>query len=223
MNILENPTDAANTMIYLELHGERNFDRLNALIGKFLLTVEQMVASFFEQNQDIARCACHAGCHWCCGFKTSVYPFEVVRMVAYLNETLSADQRKSLLQHIEKMDKRTHNLSSKQRAKLKIFCPLLQNGACIAYPARPMSCRAYLSTDEKACKRAFHSPANGLVDSLPYSVGLYACVKNGIEQGFRAFDIDSQPGELISYLRQGLQISNLSEFWLKGRRVFKTE
>jgi len=223
MNILENPTVATTTMLLLELQKEKNFKALDARIGQFLEHVEQQVATFFEQNPDDARCACHSGCHWCCGFMTLVFPFEIVRIVEYLKGSLTADQRAGLMQRLEKLDKRTCNLSPKQRAKLKVFCPLLQDGVCLAYPVRPMSCRAYLSTDEKACKRAFYYPSNDWVEACVYVVRLYAGVKNGMEQGFAAFAIDSQPGELISYLRQGFQVADLAEVWLKGRRVFKTE
>jgi len=223
MNILENPTVAAKALILLELQKERNFKALDARIGEFLEHVSQLVASFYEQNPSIARYACHSGCHWCCGFKTLVFPFEAVRMIAYLNDTLSADQCASLLQHIEKMDKRTHNLSPKQRVKLKVFCPLLKDGVCIAYPVRPMSCRSYISTDENACKRAFYNPSNDRVDACSYSVGLYACVKTGMEQGFADCNIDSRPGELIAMLCQGFQTPDVTERWIKGRKVFKAE
>jgi len=223
MNTLENPTVAAKTLILLELQKERNFNALNSKIGDFLGTIEQMVVSFYERNPDITRCACHFGCHWCCGFKTLVFPFEIVRIIDFINTSLTMEERNDLIQRVERLDKRTHNLSPKQRVKLKIFCPLLRNGVCLAYPVRPMSCRAYISTDETACKRAFYNPANIRVDGCSYSFGLYARVKDGMEQGFRSFGIDSQPGELISFLRQGFQAADLSESWLKGRRVFKSE
>jgi hypothetical protein len=223
MNILENPTVATTAMILLELQKGRNFKALDARIGEFLEHIEQLVATFFVQNPDDARCACHSGCHWCCGFMTLVFPFEVVRIVEYLNGSLTEGERTSLIQRLEKLDKLTGNLSPKKRAKLKVFCPLLQNGVCIAYPVRPMSCRAYLSTDEKACKRAFYYPSNDWVEACVYVVRLYAGVKEGMAQGFAAFAIDSQPGELISYLRQGFQVADLPEAWLKGRRVFRAE
>ena len=221
MNIAENPTVAASTLILLELQKERNFRELDARIGEFLATIERMVAAFFEQYPSMAPCACHSGCHWCCGFKTLAFPFEIVRIVEYLNANLPADKRAGLIQRIDKTHTLTRTLSPKQRVKLKLFCPLLINGACVAYPVRPMSCRAYLSTDEMACKRGFYNPNNDRVDQSSYALGLYACVKVGFEQGFRAFNIDSQPGELIGMLHQGFQIPDLSPLWLKGRRVFK--
>ena len=223
MNILESPAVAAKTLILLELQKERNFRELDSKIEEFLEHIGQLVATFFEQNPDDARCACHAGCHWCCGFMTLVFPFEAVRIIAYLNGSLTVDQRNSLVLHLEKLDKRTRNLSPKQRAKLKVFCPLLKEGVCIAYPVRPMSCRAYLSTDEKACKRAFYYPSYDYVEACAYVVKLYAGVKEGMEQGFSAFGIDSRPGELISFLRQGLQTPDLSERWVQGRKVFRGE
>lgn len=221
MNILENPTVAAKTMILLALQKDRDFRALDDEIGQFLAHIEQMVVSFYEQNPAIARYACHLGCHWCCGFKTLVYPFEVVRIINFIRGSLTEAEQEELIQRVGKLDKRTHNLSPKQRVKLKIFCPLLRNGVCIVHPVRPMSCRSYLSTDEKACKRAFYYPAGDRLDACSYSVGLYTCVKNGMEQGFVSCNIDSQPGELISFLHQGFQVPDLSEVWLKGRRVFR--
>jgi Fe-S-cluster containining protein len=42
--------------------------------------------------------------------------------------------------------------------KYKAPCPLLENGACSIYDARPMACRIYLSTKFDTCLEFFHHP-----------------------------------------------------------------
>ena len=221
MNIHENSLIQARLLIHLALQEGKDFEKINAGISKLLLDAERAVTLFFEQNPSIPKPACHFGCHWCCGFKTSVFPFEVVRIVSFLQSKLAPDELTDLTERIKKIDKRTRSLSLKKRAKLKIFCPLLVKGECIAYPVRPMSCRAHLSTDEKACNRAFHNTKNNRINLCAYSLELYACIKSGMAQGFSEFGIDSNPLELISSLRHGFQVPDLAKRWMRGDKVFR--
>ncbi|HID31544.1 MAG TPA: hypothetical protein EYP19_16295 [Desulfobacterales bacterium] len=172
MNILENPFMQARLLIHLALQDGRDLKKIDEGISKLLLEVEQDVALFFEQDPSIARPDCHPGCRWCCGFKTSVFPFETVRIVSFLQSRLSPDELTVLTGRVKKIDKRTRGLTLNQRAKLKVFCPLLVKGGCIAYQVRPMSCRAHLSTDEKACKRAFYNYKNNRVNLCAYALEL---------------------------------------------------
>jgi len=91
----------------------RDFEKIEAGIGKLLLDVEQAVTLFFEQNPSMAKPACHSGCHWCCGFKTSAFPFEIVSIVNFLRSRLAPDELTGLIKRIEKSDKRTRSLSLK--------------------------------------------------------------------------------------------------------------
>ncbi len=219
-NIIENPTVAAQTMIILALQVEKNFTALDAVIGDLLGSVEQMVNTMYANHPEITPRTCHAGCHWCCGFKTLVFPFEIVRIVHFLNQTLPSVERDHLLRRIEKINTKTADMSLKQRARLKIFCPLLHNDACLVYPVRPISCRACLSTDEKKCKQAFYYPAKDRVERCSYSLNVYGAIKNGLDLGLSACHIDNQYGELVSFLHQGFQAPNLPAVWLQGRPVF---
>ena len=221
MNIHDNPLNQARFLIPLALQEGRDFKKIDAGISKFLLDIERTVTLFFEENPSVPKPACHHGCHWCCGFKTSAFPFEIVRIVSFLQSRLASDELTGLIRRIEKIDKGTRNLSLKQRAKLKVFCPLLVKGECIAYPVRPMSCRAHLSTDEKACKKAFQNANSNRINLCAYSLEVYGYAKRCIEQGFSEFGIDSHALELISSLRRGFQVPDLSERWIRGDRVFR--
>jgi hypothetical protein len=44
----------------------------------------------------------------------------------------------------------------------KSACPLLEDGACIAYAARPMACRIYLSTSVESCRRFYDDPGDAV-------------------------------------------------------------
>ena len=213
-DLLENPMLKTRLLVHLELGEQRDFKKFDAAMNLLLQNIEKAVSQHFEQNPSFQRPACHSGCHWCCGYccgyKISVFPFEVVRIVTFLQDSLSANEMKKLRDRIEKTSKaRPTHLSPKKRVKLRFFCPLLIERRCIAYPIRPMSCRAHLSTDAMACKRAFYNPDNDRINLCRYALELYTNVKAGLRQGLHDFGIDSQPLELISALRHGFQVPDL--------------
>jgi Fe-S-cluster containining protein len=56
----------------------------------------------------------------------------------------------------------TSQMNEEQVSKYKAPCPLLENGACSVYDARPMACRIYLSTKLETCLEFYHHPENEL-------------------------------------------------------------
>ena len=75
-------------------------------------------------------------------------------------------------------------LSEPELLNAKFPCPLLENGACLAYSARPMACRIYLSSDVKSCLRFFKEP--GDIDSIPALLNLPLRAGKMMNEGFKA-------------------------------------
>jgi hypothetical protein len=75
-------------------------------------------------------------------------------------------------------------LSEKEILNSKFPCPLLENGACSAYPARPMACRIYLSSDVNTCLKFYREPE----DETTYPALLDFPMRAGrmMNEGFKA-------------------------------------
>jgi Fe-S-cluster containining protein len=97
--------------------------------------------------------ACHEGCAWCCYTPVGTVVPEVLRIVAYLRETLSAEQWKSLCERVRLGAEQRKLLGLVQVRRAALPCPLLVDDRCSAYPVRPLTCRGYSSCDAESCKR----------------------------------------------------------------------
>ena len=93
--------------------------------------------------------ACRKGCAHCCCQSVLVYAPEAFRIAALMRErteTLAAMQAAA-----EKWGGATSGPGSPRR----VTCPLLSNGACSIYDARPLNCRAFVAIDVRECISTF--------------------------------------------------------------------
>lgn len=92
--------------------------------------------------------ACRAGCSHCCRHPVGVTFGEALA----LREALAAlprAGREALSEHVSAAAAATAAVPWADLAGLA--CPLLQDGRCSLYAARPLPCRALLSADAEAC------------------------------------------------------------------------
>jgi Fe-S-cluster containining protein len=98
------------------LNNYRNFvDRVSALC-------RNIEKEYFEQI------ACRKGCDTCCRH-ISLFPVEAVNMARALRQLPA--------------EKASHILEKARSASTDGPCPLLEDGACLLYPARPIICRTH--------------------------------------------------------------------------------
>lgn len=99
--------------------------------------------------------ACAKGCHYCCHAKINLNPCEVFALARHIRD-LPDDTRAAILDRLVDADGRTRRLSSRGRWALRLPCPMASaDGACLAYEARPLACRAHGSFDAALCRREF--------------------------------------------------------------------
>ncbi len=78
----------------------------------------------------------------------------------------------------------TSELSDEEILKYKAPCPLLKDGACSAYAARPMACRIYLSTKLETCLEFYSHPENET--NYPALIDFPLRAGRMLNEGFRA-------------------------------------
>lgn len=138
-------------------------DTLFAAIESLYLAIDglndSIVALAERQN---TRVACHKGCHCCCHQAVYANSYEL----HYLSEKIkSRYTSEKISKWIEVADTKfavTSKMNETEVSNFKAPCPLLENGACSTYDARPMACRIYLSTKLETCIEFYQHPENKL-------------------------------------------------------------
>ncbi|BBE15933.1 hypothetical protein AQPE_0069 [Aquipluma nitroreducens] len=156
------------------------------------------------ERQNI-KVACFKGCHWCCQQAVFANSYEL----HFLSEKIKKDfNPEDLTDVIAKTDAKyriTSNLSDDDILKYKAPCPLLHEGACSAYAARPMACRIYLSTKLQTCLEFYHHPENET--NFPALIDLPLRAGQMMNEGFRAALKESGIETAEFRLEEGLRIT----------------
>jgi len=122
-------------------------------------TLESFLDLFLENAQKGGVPAqCKKGCSWCCHQAVFAQDHEI----RYLKDRMFRNFTEEQLDHVRRRagekQGNTASLSPAERLLHKEACPLLQNNACMAYEARPVACRIYLSSDLESCRHEYRDP-----------------------------------------------------------------
>ncbi len=164
--------------------------------------------------------ACASGCAFCCHLKVLVTAPEVLGLAAHLRATLAKEALDAVRARVKAVDARTHGLSMDARAGLRQPCPLLEDGRCVGYEARPASCRGANSFDAAACEAGF-SGQDVPVPLYKPQQQIAEAVRGGVSNGAMMCGLDGRPLELVAALRVALENAGAADAWTRGRPVFE--
>jgi Fe-S-cluster containining protein len=159
--------------------------------------------------------ACREGCAWCCYQRVGTAAPEVFRLVAYLRSTLSSEQWSALLQRV---GQRAAARRAAQRAPLP--CVLLADDRCMAYQARPLTCRGYNSSNAHLCERALTPGAAVEIPLYAPQKRLPTFVLDGLRAGAVESGLDGTLLELTAALEVALTTPDAEQRWLAGEALF---
>ncbi len=132
---------------------------ISAALSEMYESIDELIEKLFElaskQNQNIT---CRKGCEWCCHQPVFALDYELDYLSNYISVHLNETQQHEIKTRARKKQHQLSSLEGDDLLNAKHACPLLQNGACIAYSARPMACRIYLSSNLSSCMKFFHEP-----------------------------------------------------------------
>jgi Fe-S-cluster containining protein len=103
---------------------------------------------------------CKEGCSWCCHQVVYAITPEFELLAAYIKHSLPEEIKEKIYKRATEKHRITKKLSQEKLQNYKSPCPLLFDGKCVAYEARPMACRIYLSTDVSTCEEYYNNPEN---------------------------------------------------------------
>lgn len=164
---------------------DNNRDVLFESVSEMYVEIDSLIDSLTEyaerQNKQID---CKKGCEWCCHQPVFALDYEMEFLNDFVrrnfNEEIQDDIKKRAVYKNEKLSM----LVEADLLNAKYPCPLLENGACMAYQARPMACRIYLSSDVKTCLNFFQKPKSKT--SIPALLNLTLRTGQMMNEGFKA-------------------------------------
>ena len=113
---------------------------------------------------DVGTLACRAGCTWCCYFTVDVRAAEVFRLLDFVEQSFTAEEKARVYAEVRANSVALRNLGEDERVTRNVKCPLLNEGRCTAYAARPQSCRNYHATNVAGCRQSYEEPENLDID-----------------------------------------------------------
>lgn len=137
----------------------------------------------FAQNQNQAI-HCAKGCEWCCHQPVFALNYEMDYLNDFIKRNFDKETQQEIKTRAENKNDKLSFLTEVDLLNAKFPCPLLENGACLAYSARPMACRIYLSSDVNSCLRFFKNP--GGKTSIPALLNLPLRSGKMMNEGFKA-------------------------------------
>lgn len=167
-----------------------------------------------------APSACREGCAWCCHKTVGTAAPEVLRIAAYLRQTLAPEQLRATLARVNERAEQRQALRPDRRSRAALPCPLLVENRCSVYPVRPLTCRGYNSTDARQCERSLEPGSQAVVPSYGPQQRICTFVLDGMRAGLAESRLDGELLELTAALRIALSEADAAERWLSGDAVF---
>jgi Fe-S-cluster containining protein len=144
-----------------EISGEADTGSIFRGLEKMNQAVDLLIDSLlnYAEKQGI-RVACHKGCGWCCHQTVYANSYEMHYLAEYIKSNFTEEEQQKAMERAQQKNEKVKSLSDTEVLNYKSPCPLLVEGTCSAYKARPMACRIYLSTRLESCIEFFHHPEN---------------------------------------------------------------
>jgi Fe-S-cluster containining protein len=166
--------------------------------------------------------ACEEGCYFCCCNQVELTPPEALSLGHFVELYFAVEKKKELMAALHRSLNLQAGKSKEEMARIRPPCPLLKEGKCAAYPARPLVCRAMHSLDAKACAAAYKKRD---LTSPPYYAHrheIYFSISQGLLAGCQAMGCQAAPLELAQALLDYFAQPRPVERWLQGKKVFHT-
>jgi Fe-S-cluster containining protein len=160
-------------------------DALHKAVQQLHQLVDEVIEAFYtlaERNNQVP--ACSKGCHWCCHQPVYAMSYELDMLNQFLKVNFSSATLNDIAVRSAAKREKLSSMSGDNLLNSKVPCPLLENGACMAYQARPVACRIYLSSNVASCLQFYHDPAKE--DSIPALLQFPLRIGRMLNEGFKA-------------------------------------
>ena len=180
---------------------------------------DRMILRVLSQSSRAEQPACSVYCTSCCHLHTTASVPEVILLAERLRlgiEPLAPLQAK-LASHIAQ----TEGLRARERRHLRLPCPLLADGMCVVYDARPLVCRGWNSLEIKRCEADLAHPVSETEAYLNMNQYRAASqIAQGVANAIFNLGLDARPLDMVRGLAIALEVKDAALRWLAGDDLF---
>ena len=164
---------------------ENNQQFLFESVSEMYSAIDSLIESLteFAQRQN-KRIDCKKGCEWCCHQPVFALDYELEYLNDFINRNFTQELKNVIKKRAVDKNNKLGMLKETDLLNAKFPCPLLENGACMAYSARPMACRIYLSGNVNSCLNFYNYPQKKT--SIPALINLTLRTGQMMNEGFKA-------------------------------------
>lgn len=136
-----------------------NNNFLLSSVHEMYTAVDEFIDSLLKfARQNNQNTDCKRGCSWCCYQPVFALNHEIEALNEFLKTEFDSQTRSEIHTKATSKQHILKNLEGEKLLNSKFPCPLLKDGYCLAYKARPMACRIYLSSSLDTCLKFFNEP-----------------------------------------------------------------
>jgi uncharacterized protein len=195
--------------------------KLERLAEREINSIHQKISSLGEAGAHLMP-ACQKGCWYCCTHLVTATVPEVMQVANHIRETWTAEQIAALRERIAK-----HKIAIQpMRDGVEGFiprhaCPLLQEGACSVWSARPLTCRGWNSVSVEDCRVKMENPESGIRErALAHQMAVADFVRQGLEEGLAHSKANGNVCDLAYGLEIALDNPDAMDRYLAGDDLF---
>ncbi|CCQ73734.1 YkgJ family cysteine cluster protein [Magnetospira sp. QH-2] len=192
---------------------------ITALSRALIDLAEAYLATISAQQPPPRPLACKAGCHFCChNFQVHLSPIELFGIVQTLRATLNIEALVPSLQSALAMREAALREDTGQ---LFFPCPLLEDGKCRVYAARPFICRGFNAYDASVCEqRKIDHQVDLAIEGYGHPLRIAQCLLAGIELGLKREKRTGHVLDLTGALLIAFTEPNVEARWQAGEDPF---
>jgi Fe-S-cluster containining protein len=195
-------------------------EQFDDAVGRSLAAFDVLNEQIIEQSG--VKLDCRAGCSVCCSLRVETFAHEIFLLARHIRRQFSAEKLSALLDRLDAHAQKVLPLTVFEHATQNIICPLLQNGRCSVYVARPQCCRRHHSQDLAACQFTFDHP-DDLEFPGAHDRDLFQALTGAMQQNIDAYaelGFDHTIYELGTALSEALRNPAAWERWLAHEQAF---
>ena len=164
--------------------------------------------------------ACRAGCDACCHVPVGVQAHEVLIVAQHVQMQFSPTDLDALIDRTAAHRAAFAGRSNSERTDLRTPCPLLREGSCSVYGARPEACRSHHSHNAAACRTNLDLGREEIDVYIPGIRGRMFAIMLAIDQAVAEAGFDGHAYDFGSALHEALTDSLCAVRWTHREPAF---
>ena len=166
--------------------------------------------------------ACCDGCWICCHLRVDVFAHEVFALADFIRKRFAPAELEALMGRLATHSEKVLAMQPVEHVSQNVRCPMLVEGSCSVYAARPLACRRHHSQELAPCQYTYDNPSDlDYVGARDHA--LFRTLSEAMQDGwntYAALGYDPTIYELGTALQEALTNPATWRRWRDGKKAF---